>query len=247
MLNCIKLLNVLYSLSYASTCSHSCPPVPIAHLRGSTKGCVSGLPPPVPSLPSKILSPPQSALGGNVGMGNGWAGIAGELGRLGLPKRRLRVIPGTAISPCREVQRVLSWAAPSGAQQQDQRRRAHAAAQLWLQHDKSCSSSSLMVYIPSTAANAPSRWSGCGTVTPCHFLPLKKSAEEAVEVPRSSQACRAPQGGRGRARCPGGSSQPLKVVPVGNGAAGPVTQPPGTGGNARGSQGGCPGTRRGRW
>ena len=180
-------------------------------------------------------------------MGNGWAGIAGELGRLGLQKRRLRGIPGTAISPCREVQRGRSRAAPSGAQQQDQRRRAHAAAQLWLQHDKSCSSSSLMVYIPSTAANAPSGWSGCGTVTPCHFLPLKKSAEEAVEVPRSSQACRAPLGGRGRARCPGGSSQPLKVVPVGNGAAGPVTQPPGTGGNARGSQGGCPGTRRGRW
>ena len=122
-------------------------------------------------------------------MGIGWAGIAGELGRLGLQKRRLRGIPGTAISPCREVKRVLSWAVPSGAQQQDQRRRAHAAAQLWLQHDKSCSSSSLMVYIPSTAANAPSGWSGCGTVTACHFLPLKKSAEEAVEVPRSSQAC----------------------------------------------------------
>ena len=199
------------------------------------------------AAPSKILSPPQSVMPGNVGVGNGWAGIAGELGRLGLQKRRLRGIPGTAISPCREVQRGRSRAAPSGAQQQDQRRRAHAAAQLWLQHDKSCSSSSLMVYIPSSAANAPAGWSGYGTVTPCHFLPLKKSAEEAVEVPRCSQACRAPQGGRGRARCPGGSSQPLKVVPVGNGAAGPVTQPPGTGGNARGSQGGCPGTRRGRW
>ncbi len=62
-------------------------------------------------------------------MGIGWAGIAGELGRLGLQKRRLRGIPGTAISPCREVQRGRSRAAPSGAQQQDQRHWAHTAAQ----------------------------------------------------------------------------------------------------------------------
>ena len=237
----------LLRLHVQSFQQHQSPPRPHCPPEGQHKGLCLRAAPPAPSLPFKILSTPHSALGGNIGIGNGWAGIAGELGRLGLQKRRLRGIPGTAISPCREVQRGRSRAAPSGAQQQDQRRRAHAAAQLWLQHDKSCSSSSLMVYIPFTAANAPSRWSRCGTVTPCHFLPLKKSAEEAVEVPRSSQACRAPQGGRGRARCPGGSSQPLKVVPVGNGAAGPVTQPPGTGGNARGSQGGCPGTRRGRW
>jgi len=173
----------LLRLHVQSFLQHQSPPSPHCPPAGQHKG-------PWPrAAPSKIPSPPQSALGGNVGMGNGWAGIAGELGRLGLQKRRLRGIPGTAISPCREVQRGRSRAAPSGAQQQDQRRRAHTAAQLWLQHDKSCSSSSLMVYIPFTAANAPSRWSRCGTVTPCHFLPLKKSAEEAVEVPRSSQAC----------------------------------------------------------
>mgnify|MGYP001852659900 CR=1 FL=1 len=98
------------------------PPSPHCPPAGQHKG-------PCPrAAPSKIPSPTQSALGGNVGMGIGWAGIAGELGRLGLQKRRLRGIPGTAISPCREVQRGRSRAAPSGAQQQDQRRRAHTAA-----------------------------------------------------------------------------------------------------------------------
>ena len=102
---------------------HQSPPRPHCPPAGQHKG-------PCPrAAPSKIPSPPQSALGGNVGMGNGWAGIAGELGRLGLQKRRLRGIPGTAISPCREVQRGRSRAAPSGAQQQDQRHWAHAAAQ----------------------------------------------------------------------------------------------------------------------
>ena len=99
------------------------PPSPHCPPAGQHKG-------PCPrAAPSKIPSPTQSALGGNVGMGIGWAGIAGELGRLGLQERRLRGIPGTAISPCREVQRGRSRAAPSGAQQQDQRHWAHAAAQ----------------------------------------------------------------------------------------------------------------------
>ena len=76
-----------------------------------------------PILPPHIPSPPQRCVG------NGWGRILGELGRLGLQKRRLRGIPGTAISPCREVQRGRSRAAPSGAQQQDQRHWAHTAAQ----------------------------------------------------------------------------------------------------------------------
>jgi len=62
-------------------------------------------------------------------VGNGWGGILGLLGQLSLQKRRLRGIPGMAISPCREVQRGRSQAAPSGAQQQDQRHWAHTAAQ----------------------------------------------------------------------------------------------------------------------
>ena len=122
----------VHSATPLPACSHSCstkaPPDPRAHhLQGSAEGSDPGPPPPAPSLPFKIPSPPRSALRGNVGMGKVWGGNSGGAGQLRLQNRRLRGIPA-ATGPCREVQRGWSQAAPSGAQQQDQRRRAHTAA-----------------------------------------------------------------------------------------------------------------------
>ncbi len=109
----------VHSATPLPACSHSCstkaPPDPRAHhLQGSAEGSDPGPPPPAPSLPFKIPSPPRSALRGNVGMGKGWGGNSGGAGQLRLQNRRLRGIPA-ATGPCREVQRGWSQAAPSGA------------------------------------------------------------------------------------------------------------------------------------
>ena len=161
-LNYFKLLNVSYSLCYDCLqlfIQHQTPPqtaVPTCRARrGSAKGRVPGLPHQQP-LQNPLQNPLPSSVSttGNVGMGNGWGGILGELGRLCLQESRLRGIPGTAISPCREVQRGRSRAAPSGAQQLNQRHWATHWGTAVVAARQECSSASLVVYITITADSA---------------------------------------------------------------------------------------------
>ena len=168
-LNSFKLLNVSYSLCYGGLqlfIQHQTPPRPRcppagqdgAAQRAVSQGCPTS---PIPPLQNPLQNPLPSSgsTTGNAGMVNGWGGILGELGWPSLQESRLRGIPSMAISPCREDGAGLHPAVPSSCTRGTGQ---HTGAQLWLQQDKNCSSSSLVVHITITADSAPSGLSGCG-------------------------------------------------------------------------------------